>query len=303
MNRYHPTRRNLLRVVHSMDDIENGWELTDMLNESSYVAIKDGNVTEISDKCDMTRYRGFSLSEEFTPTFGLEKFGYNIVVGMKSTKLGYVLVGPASSQGFTVPIEDLYTLIDRNMYSSDSVEDVEYIEDQWFNDARGESKAGQKDYRDWFKFLAADILRNEIGKDTEILCQMYRVVLFIASRMQSRVLHPQHKFNNSQTAIRHLEASRRINSVVLELRRVIGECTDTDNMDREVVHTRNMRDIDKKILNLYAEGQICIKIAEKYYASDDKTLWKPMFDRLLKVLWTSHVFVQDNYIYKKTDEF
>ena len=112
MHRYHPPDRPLLKVVHSIDDIEDGWELTDMLNESSYVAIKDGNVIGIADKCEMTRYREFITSEEFMPTFGLEKFGYKTVIGMKPINLGYVLVGPASSRGFTIPIESICKLLD-----------------------------------------------------------------------------------------------------------------------------------------------------------------------------------------------
>ena len=182
------------------------------------------------------------------------------------------------------------------MYDSDS-EEEQYTKDTWLNDAyRTIPIAGQKEYRDWFKYLAPDILRNEVGKDTGILCQMYRVVLFIASRMESRVLYPHQKSDDRHTMIRHVKEAQRTNSAVLQLSLEIDKCTDTYDMDRTVIHTPNMPEIDRKILNLYAEGQICIKIAEKYYAGDDEALWKPMFDRLLKVLWTTHLFVSDNYI-------
>jgi hypothetical protein len=112
MNRHHPPNRDLLKIVHSMDDIEDGRELAEILNESSYVAIKDGDVIGIADKCGMTRYREFITSEEFMPTFGLEKFGYKTVIGMKPINAGYVLVGPASSRGFTIPIESICKLLD-----------------------------------------------------------------------------------------------------------------------------------------------------------------------------------------------
>ena len=60
-----------------------------------------------------------------------------------------------------------------------------------------------------------------------------------------------------------------------------------DNID-------NMWEVDEKVLYLYREGMECVSMARRYYPEDDTDEWRPMFDRLLQVLWSVHLFLEYN---------
>jgi hypothetical protein len=59
----------------------------------------------------------------------------------------------------------------------------------------------------------------------------------------------------------------------------------------------NMWEVDEKVLYLYREGMDCVSMAGRYYPEDDTDEWRPMFDRLLQVLWSVHLFLEYNLSY------
>ena len=75
---------------------------------------------------------------------------------------------------------------------------------------------------------------------------------------------------------------------------------DGDNRIR-IEHTRNIWEVDSAVIDLYAESAVCIKLAEEYYTDDNEGKWKPMVDRYMAVLWTAHLYIQNNYTQREED--
>jgi hypothetical protein len=87
--------RNLLTIVDSIHEITDGKMLADLLNQRTYVAVKNADKFTLVDKCKCTRDR--------SGRFGLASFGYNkelqIYVERISENVSYLLIGPGVMRG------------------------------------------------------------------------------------------------------------------------------------------------------------------------------------------------------------
>jgi hypothetical protein len=176
-----------------------------------------------------------------------------------------------------------------------------YQENSWVHDVPTDivNIQGQGDYNDLLELLLnGDTLIEERKTDTDGLSAVYRAVLFIANRMLSRVWHPSQGYYERNASLERKGDINRILLAVTQLRMEIGSCG-TGGWYLKVSDTKNMRAVDRKLMDLYAEGQVCIRLAEKYYATDDETAWKPKFDEMMTVLWAGHVFIEEQHINRK----
>ena len=86
---------NLLTIVDSINDIADGQVLADLLNERTYVAVKNADKFALVDKCKCTSDR--------SGKFGLASFGYNkklqIYQEPISENVSYLLIGPGVTRG------------------------------------------------------------------------------------------------------------------------------------------------------------------------------------------------------------
>jgi len=173
-----------------------------------------------------------------------------------------------------------------------------YQKDSWFHDVPTDvvNVQGEEDYNEHLKLLLkGHTLIEEYATDTQGLSSMYRVVLFIAGRMLSRVWHPSQGYYESKASNQHKRDLYRIILAVTQLRMEIESC-EGQGWYLQVSHKDNIRAVDRRLMDLYAEGAVCIKLAEEYYAMDDETEWKPMFDGMMRVLWSAHVFIQEQHV-------
>jgi hypothetical protein len=87
--------RNLLTIVDSIHEITGGKMLADLLNQRTYVAVKNTDKFELVDKCKCTCDR--------SGRFGLASFGYNkelqIYQVCISENVSYLLIGPGVTRG------------------------------------------------------------------------------------------------------------------------------------------------------------------------------------------------------------
>lgn len=179
--------------------------------------------------------------------------------------------------------------------------EIGYQKDSWFYDVPTDriNKQGERDYNEFLEWQnKGGTMIEEFAKDTLGLNMVYRMVLFIADRMLSRVWHPSQGYYESEASHEHRRDLNRILLVVTQLRMEIELCTGTE-WYLEVSHKNNIKAVDSILMDLYAEGAVCIKIAETYYAVDDETMWRPKFDAMMRVLWAGHVFIQEQHINRK----
>jgi len=173
-----------------------------------------------------------------------------------------------------------------------------YQKDSWFHDIPMDvvNENGEKNYNEHLKLLLkGHKLIEEYARDTEGLSYVYRVVLFIAGRMLSRVWHPSQGYYESEAPYLHKRDLNRILLVVTQLRMEIESCKG-QGWYLKVSHKNNIKAVDRILMDLYAEGAVCIKLAEEYYAMDDETQWKPKFHDMMRVLWSAHVFIEEQHI-------
>jgi hypothetical protein len=87
--------RNLLTIVDSIHEITDGKMLADLLNQRTYVAVKNAKRFELADICECT--------EDRSGRFGLASFGYNkeleIYEQHISEDVSYLLIGPGVTRG------------------------------------------------------------------------------------------------------------------------------------------------------------------------------------------------------------
>jgi hypothetical protein len=173
-----------------------------------------------------------------------------------------------------------------------------YQKDLWFHDIPTDvvNQRSEKDYNTHLKLLmGGHTFFEPNARDSPVLGAMYRVVLFIAGRMLSRVWHPSEGYYEIKASDLHKRDLNRILLVVTQLRMEIESCKG-QGWHLEVSHTNNIKAVDRILMDLYAEGAVCIKLAEEYYAMDDETQWKPKFHDMMRVLWSAHVFIEEQHI-------
>ena len=109
VNRWNPK----LGIVSSMAHISGGQELADLLNRSEYVAIRNGEGSQLIDKCQIEVVRGEG--------YGLKEFGYNKGFGTQRESISeseyYLFVGPTNDFDFTTPLKELIIQLKALLYT------------------------------------------------------------------------------------------------------------------------------------------------------------------------------------------
>ena len=181
-----------------------------------------------------------------------------------------------------------------------------YKINSWFNDEPSDHDyvgvQGKREYIEQLKFTRrGGIMIEEYAKDTRALAGMYRMVLYIADRMLSRVWHPSEGIYTPSVSTCHPEDMDRIVSAVTRLQMEIKSCKEY-GWYLKVKHVKNVRSVDDKLMDVYAQGQLCMRIAEKHYPADDATEWKPEFNDMMGLLWVAHMFIRDQHLYRTFDK-
>ena len=92
-----------MRIVSSMADIGGGQKLADLLNVSEYVAIRNGDCSQLVGKCECQVYNGFG--------YGLTQWGYEKKLGMQLDRISederYLIVGPGNEFELDTPQTEL----------------------------------------------------------------------------------------------------------------------------------------------------------------------------------------------------
>ena len=186
-----------------------------------------------------------------------------------------------------------------------------YTTNAWFYDANCEDNLipGELLYREYLVSKTAE--KKSLHLRDQHLGLLYSALRFIARRMLSRVWHPSH---GSSDIVHHASVSARLRSQSINVMRVeIVELNVTNWIKMtsdmglrgdsriRIEDTGNIWKVDSAVIDLYAESAVCVKLAEEYYPYDDKGKWKPMVDEYMAVLWTAHLFIQNNYTEREED--
>jgi hypothetical protein len=128
------------------------------------------------------------------------------------------------------------------------------------------------------------------------MTSLYRAIKFVSFEMKTRVLHP-----SDNPTVEHMNDISSREVAIIELdheieRHTHGEYATPTNTD-------NMSVLDEKLLNLYNQSELCNTIAEQYYPLDDKRMGKKAMKYLMKVIWTAHIFVANNFNHAELEYF
>ncbi|KAJ1467124.1 hypothetical protein T484DRAFT_1756097 [Baffinella frigidus] len=91
-----------------MDGLYSGKALVTRLQDSDFVAIKNGNLKTIALRCGCSKHRSIG-------TYGLQQFGYEAIIHMGVVKIPhiepYLFIGPAEKANWSIPQKDLENLL------------------------------------------------------------------------------------------------------------------------------------------------------------------------------------------------
>jgi hypothetical protein len=193
----------------------------------------------------------------------------------------------------------------------DSEDNEGYTTNAWFNETHSENNPipGVFLYREYFSRKTAKRVDSYLRD--QHLGLLYSAVKFIAGRMLSRVWHPSQGssdiVNDPFVSARLRSQSINIMRVETVVNRLENWLKMTSNMglngDKRIriEHIRNISEVDSAVIGLYAESAVCVKLAEEYYPDDDEGKWKPMVYEYMAILWTAHLYIQNNYTQREED--